>query len=125
MEPQKIIIDDSPDSFFGKLDLPEGLCKFERNIWTFDVVESIIYYKNYGLMNFALVTRAERHTIYIAYDYAREVGFFQENSRAHILTTVLGIDMFKASKEEIVDIFIAKKHHMSDWLLFNQELWAK
>lgn len=122
MEPQKINIE---NYFFGKPVLPEGLCKFERNVWGSDVVESIVYYKKYGLMNFAFIERSGRHTICIAYDYAREVGFFQESSRAHILTTVLGIDMFKASKEEIVDIFIAKKHHMSDWLLFNQELWVK
>ena len=123
MEPQKINID---NSLFGKPDLPEGLCKFERNVWGTDVVESIIYYKNNGLINFAFVARGWYYTTYVGRDYAREVGFFREiGSRAHILTTVLGIDVFKASKEEIVDIFIAKKHHMSDWLLFNQELWAK
>lgn len=120
MEPQKINIE---NSLLVKPDLPEGLCKFERNTWISDVVESIIYYKNYGLMNFAFVERPGRHTIYIGYDYARGAGFFRENSRAHILTTVLGIDMFKASKEEIIEIFIAKRHHMSDWLLFNQDLW--
>lgn len=124
MEPQKINIDDLFFGKPGKLDLPEGLCKFER--LSPNVVESIIYYKNYGLVNFAFVERAGRYTIHIGYDYARRAGFFKEyNSTAYILTTVLGTDMFKASKEEIVDIFIAKKHHMSDWLLFNQELWAK
>jgi hypothetical protein len=123
MEPQKINIE---NSLSGKPDLPEGLCKFERNTRGSDVVESIIiYYKNYGLMNFVFVERAGYYTTYVSYDYARGTGFFQENSRAHILTTILGVDMFRVSKEEIFEIFIAKKHHMSDWLLFNQELWAK
>ena len=123
MEPQKINIE---NYLSYKPNLPEGLCKLDRNIGASGVVESIIYYKNYGLINFAFMERAGYCTTYIGRDYAREVGFFRENSsRAHILTTFLGIDMFKASKEEIVDIFIAKKHHMSDWLLFNQELWAK
>lgn len=123
MEPQKINID---NSLFGKPDLPEGLCKFEHNTWGPNAVESIIYYKSYGLMNFAFVARAERCKTYVGRDYARRAGFFQEySSTAHILTTVLGTDMFKASKEEIMYIFITKKHHMSDWLLFNQELWNK
>jgi hypothetical protein len=121
MEPQKINID---NSLFGKPDLPEGLCKFERNAWGSDGVESIIYYKNCGLINFAFMERAGHYTNYIGYNYAEGAGFFQESSRAHILTNLLGIDMFKASKEEIMDIFITKKHHMSDWLLFNQELWV-
>jgi hypothetical protein len=74
-------------------------------------------------MNFAFVFRGKATIIYIGADYARGTGFFQENNKAYMLSSVLGEDMFRASKEEIMEIFITRGHHMSDWLLFNQDLW--
>lgn len=101
--------------------IPEGLCQFGRSTPLFE--ERCIYYKNYGLVNFAFVFRGKATIIYTGFDYARGTGFFQENNKAYMLSSVLGEDMFRVSKEEIVEIFITRGHHMSDWLLFNQDLW--
>lgn len=104
-------------------DIPEGLCQFDRPLMTDLINERWVYYKNNGLMNFAFAFKRSGLVIFIGADYVTGIGFLQEDRRSYMLTNILGEDMFRASKEEIMEIFIAKGHHMSDWLLFNQDLW--
>jgi hypothetical protein len=125
MEPEIVKI--KSNKFGGidtlKKDIPKGLCQFERPLMTALMNEKWVYYKNNGLVNFVFALKRSGLVIYIGSDYASGTGFFQEGRRSYMLTNILGEDMFRASKEEIIEIFIAKGHPMSDWLLFNQDLW--
>ena len=114
-------------------DIPEGLCQFERPIMTALINEKWIYYKNYGLVNFAFAFKRGGLVIYIGWDYATGSGFgwdyatgsgyLQGNDNTFLITNILKEEMFRASREQLIEIFIAKGHPMSSWLLFNQDLW--
>lgn len=98
-------------------DIPEGLCQFDRPLMTDLINERWVYYKNNGLMNFAFAFKRSGLVIFIGANHVTGIG------RSYMLTNILGEEMLPVSKEEFMDIFIAKGHHMSDWLLFNQDLW--
>jgi hypothetical protein len=103
-------------------DIPEGLCQFERPL-TALINEKWIYYKNYGLVNFAFAFKRGGLVIYIGWDYATGSGYLQDNDDTYLIANILKENMFRASREKLIEIFIAKGHPMSSWLLFNQDLW--
>lgn len=125
MEPEIVKI--KCDIFGGietaQKDIPEGLCQFERPIMTALINEKWIYYKNYGLVNFAFAFKRGGLVIYIGWDYATGSGYLQGNDNTYLITNILKEEMFRASREQLIEIFIAKGHPMSEWLLFNQDLW--
>jgi hypothetical protein len=125
MEPEivKIKINQFGGIETAQKDIPEGLCQFERPLMTALINEKWIYYKNYGLVNFAFAFKRGGLVIYIGWDYAAGSGYLQGNDDTYLITNILKENMFRASREQLIEIFIAKGHPMSSWLLFNQDLW--
>lgn len=108
-------------SSYSEKEIPSGLCQATRDFN--GNLEVCTYYKNNGLINFAFIARMNTNMVYIGADYTRGTGFLQTTRKSYALTYILGEETFRASREEVVELFLDKRHHMSDWLLFNQDLW--